>query len=653
MKKIREQSILTKLLIVLFMCQFIAIAYINLTQLQYHLGFDYSINFLKTIQIVKQHKLIIDHWQSTTGYSLLDVNILAVPFYAITKNIFVSFGIANILMVSFTAWVFWKIFRILNISINSTLVGLNFFICSFATIEFNNSNDLGYASDMLIGANYYGVTMLLVLLTLLYVWTDMSRKKQWIYGGLLTVFITLLSATNGLLIWGLFLVPVCLYDVINSFVYNDLGKLKSRMFVFGMANVILSPVANILSSTGGEGTSGLELVTLDIFWKHFGSIFAGILKFLGCLPTEGVVSPTSISGIAYACSCGVLVLLLVGVGYAVICLFKKMSTPQMRLLLWIIAENILFFSFVNTDYGEEIFECRYLLIIIYAMLILSVMFLNDMLNMDKVKHIVITVLALGMIFVLDVVGDRNIYKIRIDYDQLKQISEYVHKSDSPVVYVWNDEMAARRLRVIDADRVYRNAVGVNAASAWGEYLFYQDNAEYNGDNYMIIVDDNYENIPQWLLDTYTLEYTINKYKIYHSEVSKFDFSSAIGEHTIDFPYSIAYAKYSSEYDDEGSLVTDGTEGYCLAGPEQTVETTGTYSAKLSYEIEKMGKGDNIFEIVANDGTSVLSQCVLDAEENEAILKDIVYNADETISYRVYNSDGTIMKINYIEVNKND
>ena len=68
MKKIREQSILTKLLIVLFMCQFIAIAYINLTQLQYHLGFDYSINFLKTIQIVKQHKLIIDHWQSTTGY---------------------------------------------------------------------------------------------------------------------------------------------------------------------------------------------------------------------------------------------------------------------------------------------------------------------------------------------------------------------------------------------------------------------------------------------------------------------------------------------------------------------------------------------------------------------------------------------------------
>lgn len=34
-----------------------------------------------------------------------------------------------------------------------------------------------------------------------------------------------------------------------------------------------------------------------------------------------------------------------------------------------------------------------------------------------------------------------------------------------------------------------------------------------------------------------------------------------------------------------------------------------------------------------------------------IPKVAVINVDETISYRVYNSDGIIMKINYIEVNK--
>lgn len=75
--------------------------------------------------------------------------------------------------------------------------------------------------------------------------------------------------------------------------------------------------------------------------------------------------------------------------------------------------------------------------------------------------------------------------------------------------------------------------------------------------------------------------------------------------------------------------------------------------KVSYEIDSMGAGDNIFEVVANGGTELLGQYVLDDSTLEVILSNVVFSENDKIPYRVYNANGSVMKINYIEVTKID
>ena len=268
--------------VIILIAQLVAVSYINLTQLKYHIGYDASINYLKTMEIWKQHKVIIDHWVATTGYALLDVNILAVPFYAITGNVFTSFGIANLLVISMTMWSLNKVFDAIDLQWSTKLLGFNFYLCPFVTVEYNTVNDLGYASNMLWNTSFYSITMLLVFLSLAYLWNDMSKKKTIVVGVILTIFITLLNATVGLVLWALFLVPICLSCFMQMFFEESLNLWRSKEFIWGMINVILSPVANVLFSNGAS-QSMQHIVKLTRILATFRKHSFGIIKFFGML----------------------------------------------------------------------------------------------------------------------------------------------------------------------------------------------------------------------------------------------------------------------------------------------------------------------------------------------------------------------------------
>ena len=61
--------------------QMIAIVYINLTQMPYHMGYDASAYYLKAAEIWKHKTLFISHWAEQTTLELDTSLPLASLFY--------------------------------------------------------------------------------------------------------------------------------------------------------------------------------------------------------------------------------------------------------------------------------------------------------------------------------------------------------------------------------------------------------------------------------------------------------------------------------------------------------------------------------------------------------------------------------------------
>ena len=336
----------------------------------------------------------------------------------------------------------------------------------------------------------------------------------------------------------------------------------------------------------------------------------------------------------------------IGVVYMLLQILRKNYNKKVFLLMVIILENIIFFMVVNTSYGETIFECRYLLIVLFSMVLMALVAFEQLKEKSIIKATSIMLLLLFGFICLDVAGDRYFIKKSDSQEDLEQIIHYVDQLNSPVVYVCADNVT-RNLRVLDGTKVYRRVISVNEETFWGEYTYYSENADYNGPNYMVTVNYNHSMIPDWLFNTYTQVAEIGDYQILYSDVNKFDFTSKMGAHTIDFPYSCGYA-ITGNVEEDGVMVTDGTEGYCLLGPEQPTQE-GIYNITLSYDVLQENTEGSFFEMTIDNGNTVVAREELDANSKNVTLQNVEIPEGTTFSYKIYNASGTILQVEKIEV----
>lgn len=653
-KKLTVEKILVCLLLLLLIGQFLVLAYFNLTQLKYHLGYDISSNYLKAVETAKQHKLFLDNWATTTSNSVISMTVIAAPLYAFIHNIYISFGLANICLILITAFVLFKLMSAMGLDILTKLLGLNFYLCPFITSEYNNVCDLGYASNMLLGASFYSTTVLVILLCLLHLCNRKKTRLHIILGILLSVLLMAIAFSGGLFIWSIFLVAGMLYYVVEALLRSDSSYIKTYGFRFFLINSILSLGARMAGNRIlGFKTqdASMHFVLADDFFSNLGNIFEGFLQFMGALPVYESVSIMGKAGVCYLMGWVVVGLLVIAVIWAVRSVSKEKESDWKYLLLFVILENIGLFAICRVTYGAEIFENRYLLVSLFSMLFLLLAWLEFIKN-NKCIHIILTGAFAFAILVLDVAGDYKYLNTKIDYQQLEKVAALIDEYDVPLVYSYGTEVAndIRNLRVIDQSKIYKTIYSYNYYGPWGDYTYYQDNADYNGENCLITTQDEIEELPDFIKKEYTLVASVDKYNIYHAESSKFDLSSTLNEHTIDFPYSYGFETCNGEFDEEGQWITDGTEGYCLYGPYCDTKQ-GIYNIKLNYEIIEQGEKPCVLDIALNQGEQVLTAVDLDNEKQSVEIHNLELGDGDVLEYRIYNSPNCIMKVISIEVTR--
>lgn len=656
MEKNQWYRYLNILMFVIMLLQFMAVVYVNLFQMHRHMGYDVSSYMIKAIEVWKQKTLFVDFWQHQTTLYIDNAMPIAALLYGISGNIFLSYGIANIIVTILLLLVYYSICRELNLQKTAALICMNLFLCPFLIESLNNWNDLGYFSMMFTSMASYGVkslTVLMVIKTTLNLERERANRRLLVAASFLS-FIAGLS--SGFYVAVTVMVPCGLYLLTKLLVKNDIKAIwnKQTAYVIGngallfLGKMISEKVIHFVSSD-----SDMVWVSLEQFSKNLASIFVGFLQLTQALPVEGGMEILNRHGIIYLFPFFIVLICIVAFTVVLVQACRNYKEPgQPILLLYVVLFNIFLFSIVYTTYGGRIFEERYLIELFLMIILMVGIFLNSLNDALIFKWLVVLGL-IGSIAIIDVKSDYTYMTTLNNYNELKEITEKVAKIDSPVVYLIGDDIMCeqRNLRPIDTTKIYKSFNETGSVHHYGDYTYYDENGEYSGRTIMITTDESYPKIPGYIIDKYTYYDEVGKYKIYTSDVNIIDNMAGITRFpvSIDYPYTPEVKTQNGALWEDGTFLSDGTEGSILQS-EPTDVIEGTYNITVHYEVvESNAEEPAKFEIMVDD-TTKLSE-VLDAGSNTKEIQNVQFGEEETVSqmvYRIITAQNTKIRISSIQ-----
>ena len=155
--------------------EFLYLIKFNLVHAPYVMDQDASKLMTHTIEIVRTGKLLIPGWRYMTTHEIDSAMLLAIPFYAITKNLYLSFAISNTIFIFAFLFVLLGIFK--NCGIRSEI---SLFICCLVYIPYNFGM-LDYMNMLFIRGAQYSIKVLIPLLAILILtFPDKNKKRDYI-----------------------------------------------------------------------------------------------------------------------------------------------------------------------------------------------------------------------------------------------------------------------------------------------------------------------------------------------------------------------------------------------------------------------------------------------------------------------------------------
>ncbi|MCC8050000.1 MAG: hypothetical protein LIO99_13640 [Clostridiales bacterium] len=646
---------------ILFFVQVITLAYINLTQMRYHLGYDASSSYLKAIEMARQGTVFIDNWVHTTVLSLDSPVPLAAVIYSITGNIFFSYGLANLIIDMLIFSVLFSIMQSLKTSNMSKAIVLNIVACTYLSPEFSNLNDLGYVSCFLTSLGAYSVKILIILMVIKMSIDVWNHKINYLFIIMTEALLFISGLSSGWYILVTIIVPALLYCAIDMFLNNSIKHfLNLNTLLLGIGALLVAIGKRIATNYIGFSSldGGMHLVRLNELIDNAASVFVGFIEILGGLASNITVYVLSKNGIICMLALVICIVCLISFLYVMVLVKRNIYEERdYEIILSVVIVNILMYCVLYTSYTSSAqIEARYLIPLFVCMTLFVGRFidsLSDGLVFKKFGVLMVFFCLLG----LNVYNNKVYVNTKTNYDILNKIAEKADELEVPVVYFDNDsqnvnDCDCRNMRVIDSGRVYKSFDfdEPSIINHWGDYTYFDEVYEVQGTNMLVAKEERFEVLPEYIKNLYEVYDTVGDYTIYYADENRFDFKSGVTEDkNLDFPTSPGMVYANGELNEEGYLVSDGTEGYLLYGPNTSIEA-GKYDFVINYEIIESGGNTAKFEISLDSGTNIVCDMNLDKSNTTAAFSDVVISEDsQGLEYRVYNYAGTIIKILSVEI----
>ncbi len=513
------------LLALILVLQVAVLGYFNLFHLKDHAGFDSSWNYLKSTLIWNEKTLSgTGLWADTSNAQLDTPTLPAALLYGITGNIWLSYGICNLILLLLILWTTWSLLTKLNLGLCAKLAALNLLVCPYLSADFSVINDLSYLGNMLAGASYYSVRALLALL----VFNELlrfRREDRFRPLCIVPVLLCLLAGvSSGAFMLIVLLAPCLLYEILVAFVKADWKQLirKESLFLYLCGAVL------ILGRLLGKHVLGIVIedttrtwTTLERLWVNIGAVFQGFLKLLGTLSaTDTNVQIVSAGGFPVLFSLFLVLLFVLGVGSAIRRIRKDLLAEDgvPFFLLTVLGSTILIFSLFNVQYGSSIFEERYLIVAFLALVIMAALLVDRLESGTPFSAFILAGLILSLA-VVNVQSDRTYLKTTNDSWQMDEIVEIAEQKNTRLVYCWGNDVytVGLTLRVYDMDRIYKDMYENGVFRHWGSYLYLENHEDYSGPTLLLVANSQAEDLPDDVLDNYDFVQTLDNITVYSSD----------------------------------------------------------------------------------------------------------------------------------------
>lgn len=512
--------------------QAVALIYLNLTQLATHMGHDTTVYYFQTIASWQQKKLLLDDWMYQTTFGLDSPVPLAALLYGIIKDVFIAYGLTNIILTGVFSFVFWKLMNRFELSFETKLVLLNLSLGLHFAGYYMVYNSLEYGSVMFIDNAAYVIKTLIALLVLICSIDLMNGNINKAYLIVTAALVMLSGISSGFWILVTSVVPIIVWRIGCDAMEKDFKVFKKdKALIYNMVLAVISVFGQFLMVVCFNHPtidSAMKMIKIQDFWSNLGNIIMGYFEVAGALgPAERQL--LSYDGIT-------MVILFIVASIALFSLIYVMRDKEQRanigiqVLMATVIENIFLFSVCSAKWGAFIYEVRYLILMyLISLITLGILFEKKIYKIYS-KEILILLATLGII--ISSVGSIAVY-LRYDdkarVERCRAFIDTVNATDAKVVYSFGEEIFcdSRDMRVFDQGHVYKSVVDTGAGYLiyhFGDSSYLDKPGEYTGPVIFIYHDDEEaESIPEHILEEGTEIFTYEDCHVLYLEHNVDDF----------------------------------------------------------------------------------------------------------------------------------
>ncbi len=642
-KKIFSAENVKYMMLAVLAVQLVFIIWINLFKCYDFVEHDASMLYSHTIHMWEQKKLVIPHYQEETFFHLDTSCILALPIYGLTHDIFLSYGISNVIFLFLTLIVMNDLLKRLRVRDVYRYAGLLLYIIPYR---------LGlaqYLNMLFFECSFYNVCIMVTMLAIdLFLYkrpVDADKKESVRYYSMLVIY-TLLTVLTAF----------------SRGTYTMLVALLPAMFCYAL-EVILSPeglrhierskigviVITFVSYAIGMGyagykgfepnKTGYELVYvrdlvdnfIDVIWGHF-------CIFIGLTNPEVFTKDGIFQLILLAFAILVIILLIFNLKHA----FRdEPYSNALRYLTIIYLWNCAICGLTDCSNSEWGFPERYLLPGFVPLLISAPIMLT---YMEKIRrdllrqcaYLVVSVLTFLTLCVANINAMEKIWQTAVDLQGIKEVLSYARENGIDTVFFVNDFNAALISRSLDPslhvaplDKMPDGTIIINTRE---DYASAHDRGSYSDENILAMTwyEQPEDVFSDYQLSSYQYVGDVKDYHLYRAGSNKFDDMSGfpIDDHhiykTTDFCYSPGY-QATGNIDLYGYLETTGNDDYALLSPylDAPYDTcTVTLTYETGHKMAEEGTEDD-------EGDRVIGRLVLLDAENREIKSEDLRSGSET------------------------
>ena len=584
-ERTKTEWILTGVLLV----EFIFLIYYNLFHIRDAVDQDYAKILRHVIEMARHHTLFLPNWEYLTTGEMDAASLPAILFYLITKNIYLSYGLADILNIGIWSFTVHRVLRLCNVKLKYRLLCL---CLIFTAYDFGM---LAYTNMLFFAGGQY-VYKALVPLLLVLILFDRNGKSIWFYRILYVVllFFTDVASNTYVLLCGI--IPIAICFVFYTILRQKQELHKSWVWI-GIVTVIVSAAGIFLNHHYGIQTKSYSLKPINwLFSDHLFTLLE-LLKVFNPLTVEetGAFTVAGIMGLVRL----LVAMIVLGFGFCSIpelfgfSVYQKTvkeDTVENRELI-----NSTFISIFAWNYFVQFLtlaSSRYHLIGVMPLFLCMIMNVEDFFDRDHKTQVSEWFLC-GMSVLILLVNEyslvhaeRHYFKEEDGYYLLNEsLIALMKEQKIGTAFVLDDGRIPERLRVLDTDLVFENYDPESGAVMnYDFYITERDRSAFTDRNIIIGPESKYEICPEYIRSSYTYLADYGEFGIWVSDLNPIDGMTGmyVGSEAVDLVTAPYYTVHGT-IEPDGSMVSEET-GILLESPvlsfgNRNVTMTVTYETK--------------------------------------------------------------------------